>query len=59
MDDEYRTIPNLTSGDIYVADIFKLASHILPSDQVKKMSISDILKKVSSNPYNGSNEIGR
>lgn len=49
MNDEYRALPNLTSGDIYVADIFNLASHILPKDEVKTMNISDILKKVSTN----------
>lgn len=47
LDDDYRAQPNITSGDIYVADIFKLASHIIPRDQVKTMDISQILQKVS------------
>lgn len=51
MGEDYRAMPNLTSGDIYVADIFKLASHILPTHQVKTMNISEILKKVSRSQH--------
>lgn len=39
---------SLTPTEIYVLDIFKLASQLITDEEVKLLNISDILKKVTS-----------
>lgn len=34
--------------DIYVLDIYQLASQLFSSEEVKRMNISEILRKVSA-----------
>lgn len=42
----YRDDPNLNKADIFVVDIYQLASHLFSEAEVKTMKIGDIIAKV-------------
>lgn len=44
---DYQNDPVMPVKDIYVLDIYRLASQLFPEDVVKTMKISEILKEVS------------
>lgn len=42
----YRDDPNLNKADIFVVDIYQLASRLFSEAEVKTMKIGDIIAKV-------------